>query len=566
MRMDSIEESIVRAEPPGVRFLRRSKGFNLSITAYRTSVLIITFIAYACFHASRKPISIVKGVLKAEWAPFSGETATARLGEIDLAFLLVYSLGMYFAGHLGDRVNLRIFLTIGMIGSGTFVALFGMGYWWNIHSFIFYLSVQMVQGLFQATGWPSVVAVVSNWFGKRKRGLIMGVWNSHTSVGNICGSLIAAAVLQYGWGWCFLLPGILVAMAGIMVFLFLVVSPEDAGFTSINDIDKGRMRVEDQSLIGGQKNGLSNQVLSPSEFHSSPENLTFSIELSKVDSCASDVNGVIDPYKAEPHGGDQNAKLNREELLADGEEVSLLQLTRIASIESSATTAVGFLEAWMIPGVASYALCLFFSKLVAYTFLYWLPFYIRHTAIAGKYLSDKNAGNLSTLFDVGGVLGGILAGHISDRIEARAITSVVFLYSAIPILILYRMYGDISIYVNIPLMMVAGLFVNGPYSLITTAVSADLGTHSSLNGNSRALATVTAIIDGTGSVGAALGPLLTGYISARGWNGVFIMLIIAILFAGFFLMHLVVAEIVDKFHKSESFEVDRLGQEDIAEM
>lgn len=339
MRMDSIEESIVRAEPPGVRFLRRSKGFNLSIRAYRTSVLIITFIAYACFHASRKPISIVKGVLKAEWAPFSGETATARLGEIDLAFLLVYSLGMYFAGHLGDRVNLRIFLTIGMIGSGTFVALFGMGYWWNIHSFIFYLSVQMVQGLFQATGWPSVVAVVSNWFGKRKRGLIMGVWNSHTSVGNICGSLIAAAVLQYGWGWCFLLPGILVAMAGIMVFLFLVVSPEDAGFTSINDIDKGRMRVEDQSLIGGQKNGLSNQVSSPSEFHSSPENLTFSIELSKVDSCASDVNGVIDPYKAEPHGGDQNAKLNREELLADGEEVSLLQLTRIASIESSATTA-----------------------------------------------------------------------------------------------------------------------------------------------------------------------------------------------------------------------------------
>jgi OPA family glycerol-3-phosphate transporter-like MFS transporter 1/2 len=564
--MDSVEESIVRAEPPGVRFLRRLKSFNSTIRVYQTSVLIITFIAYACFHASRKPISIVKGVLKAEWTPFSGETATARLGEIDLAFLLVYSLGMYFAGHLGDRVNLRIFLTVGMIGSGTFVALFGMGYWWNIHSFIFYLSVQMVQGLFQATGWPSVVAVVSNWSGKRKRGLIMGIWNSHTSIGNICGSLIAAAVLQYGWGWSFLLPGILVAMAGIMVFLFLVVSPEDAGFTSIDDIDNRRTRVEDQNLIGGQKTGLSKQVSAPSEFCSSPENLTVLIELSKVDSCGSDVNGVIGPSKAEQHGGDLNVKLDRDELLADGEEESLLQSSRIASIESSATTAVGFLEAWMIPGVASYALCLFFSKLVAYTFLYWLPFYIRHTAIAGKHLSDKNAGNLSTLFDVGGVLGGILAGHISDRLESRAITSVVFLYSAIPILILYRMYGDISIYVNIPLMMVAGLFVNGPYSLITTAVSADLGTHSSLNGNSRALATVTAIIDGTGSVGAALGPLLTGYISARGWNGVFIMLIIAILFAGLFLMHLVVAEVVDKIHKSEPFEVDRLRQEDIAEM
>ena len=49
--------------------------------------------------------------------------------------------------------------------------------------------------------------------------------------------------------------------------------------------------------------------------------------------------------------------------------------------------------------------------------------------------------------------------------------------------------------------MLTGALVNGPYALITTAVSADLGTHKSLRGNARALATVTAIIDGTGSIG-----------------------------------------------------------------
>ena len=51
------------------------------------------------------------------------------------------------------------------------------------------------------------------------------------------------------------------------------------------------------------------------------------------------------------------------------------------------------------------------------------------------------------------------------------------------------------------LLAVCGALVNGPYCLITTAVSADLGTHPSLHGNSMALATVTAIIDGTGSMG-----------------------------------------------------------------
>ena len=36
------------------------------------------------------------------------------------------------------------------------------------------------------------------------------------------------------------------------------------------------------------------------------------------------------------------------------------------------------------------------------------------------------AGNLSTLFDVGGVVGGILAGYISDCLDARAITADCF--------------------------------------------------------------------------------------------------------------------------------------------
>lgn len=78
------------------------------------------------------------------------------------------------------------------------------------------------------------------------------------------------------------------------------------------------------------------------------------------------------------------------------------------------------------------------------------------------------------------------------------------------------------------MLLLCGSLVNGPYALITTAVSADLvrtealweaggrrlmidilfiymlyqqGTHESLRGNSRALSTVTAIIDGTGSIG-----------------------------------------------------------------
>lgn len=159
---------------------------------------------------------------------------------------------------------------------------------------------------------------------------------------------------------------------------------------------------------------------------------------------------------------------------------------------------------------------------------------------------------MSTLFDVGGVIGGILAGHISDRLDARAITAASFMYCAIPALFFYRTYGYVSLPINIVLMFITGMFVNGPYALITTAVSADLGTDSSLKGNARALATVTAIIDGTGSVGAAIGPLLTGYISEESWNWVFTMLMAAALVAGLLLTRLVVAEVAGKIQQSRA--------------
>ncbi|KAL4575957.1 hypothetical protein LXL04_012044 [Taraxacum kok-saghyz] len=490
------ESSKRNTKPPGIRFIECTKKSNISFKSHQAIVLIVTFLAYASYHASRKTTSIIKSaldpqtpdaslqsapflqrsnalswVLGSGWAPFNGTNGTGLLGDLDLAFLIVYAIGMFFSGHIGDRMNLRIFLTIGMVGTGLFTSLFGVGYWANIHFFSYYLITQMLAGLFQSTGWPSVVAVVGNWFGKSKRGLIMGVWNAHTSVGNIAGSLIAAYFLKYGWGWSMVVPGLMIAFVGVLVFMFLPVDPESVGVNS------------DEDELGSSEKGITEHLLS-----SKPDN-----------------------EKGSP---------------------------------------VGFLEAWKIPGVAPFAFCLFFAKLVAYTFLYWLPFYISHTPINGEYLSSEAAGNLSTLFDVGGVVGGILAGHISDRLGARAITAASFMYCAIPALYLYRSYGHMSMPVNIILMLVTGMFVNGPYALITTAVSADLGTHRSLRGNSKALATVTAIIDGTGSIGAAIGPVLTGYISTRSWSAVFTMLMGAAFVAGLFLTKLVVAEVTAKCQES----------------
>jgi OPA family glycerol-3-phosphate transporter-like MFS transporter 1/2 len=85
-------------------------------------------------------------------------------------------------------------------------------------------------------------------------------------------------------------------------------------------------------------------------------------------------------------------------------------------------------------------------------------------------------------------------------------------------------------------------------ALITTSVSAELGQHKSLKGNGRALATVTSIIDGTGSIGAALGPLIAGLVQSGGWQKVFYMLIGSNIMAMILLSRLVKQEL-SKFRR-----------------
>jgi len=62
-------------------------------------------------------------------------------------------------------------------------------------------------------------------------------------------------------------------------------------------------------------------------------------------------------------------------------------------------------------------------------------------------------------------------------------------------------------YVLIPLI---GITVSGVNGLVAGAVAADLGYTSELQGNDAAIASVTGIVDGTGSLGSAVGMILIG--------------------------------------------------------
>jgi OPA family glycerol-3-phosphate transporter-like MFS transporter 3 len=100
-----------------------------------------------------------------------------------------------------------------------------------------------------------------------------------------------------------------------------------------------------------------------------------------------------------------------------------------------------------------YSLCYACLKMVNYSFLFWLPFYL-----SNKFgWSETTADTISIWYDVGGIFGkknnnfnlilkielfcsfsgGILVGFLSDLIKKRSIVIVVMLLIAIPSLYVF---------------------------------------------------------------------------------------------------------------------------------
>lgn len=213
-------------------------------------MLTLTYVAYVCYHMTRKPMAVVKSVLHrncsdlprpsdleihgnddnwCDYAPFDGPDASALLGFLDSSFLFCYAIAMFFSGMIAERVSLRYFLALGMLFSGFFCYAFGYAKSNDIHSMLYFLVVQGLAGIFQTTGWPGVVTVVSRWCGKSKRGLIFGIWNSHTSIGNMLGTYIAAHYVDSDWSMSFIVPGFIMGVVGFVLFLFLIDSPDLVG-------------------------------------------------------------------------------------------------------------------------------------------------------------------------------------------------------------------------------------------------------------------------------------------------------------------------------------------------
>ncbi|XP_006145109.1 sugar phosphate exchanger 3 [Tupaia chinensis] len=458
-------------------------------------VFLLTFFSYSLLHASRKTFSNVKVSISKQWTPSAfntsvelpveiwssnhlfpnAEEATLFLGTLDTIFLFSYAAGLFISGILGDRLNLRWVLSFGMCSSALVVFVFGtLTEWLRFYDKWLYCCLWVVNGLLQSTGWPCVVAVMGNWFGKAGRGVVFGLWSACASVGNILGACLASSVLQYGYEYAFLVTASVQFSGGIVIFFGLLVSPEEIGLPGI-ETEENSEEDSHRPLISGAEN--------EDEF--------------------------------EPNYSIQ-------------EDSALPQVK-----------AISFHQACCLPGVIPYSLAYACLKLVNYSFFFWLPFYLSNNFEWKEADADK----LSIWYDVGGIIGGTLQGFVSDILQKRAPVLALSLLLAVGSLVGYS-HSPKDKSINALLMTVTGFFIGGPSNMISSAISADLGRQELIRGSSEALATVTGIVDGTGSIGAAVGQYLVSLIQDKlGWMWVFYFFILMTSCTILFISPLIVREV-----------------------
>lgn len=171
------------------------------------------------------------------------------------------------------------------------------------------------------------------------------------------------------------------------------------------------------------------------------------------------------------------------------------------------------------PAVWITAVMYFFLKMMRYSFLYWLPLYM--TEALGY--TPKEAGYTSSVYEWVGFTGVIFAGYVSDKFmqSRRFPVSSIMLFCLAIACFFYPKLAAMGLIWNVIGIAFVGIMTFGPDALMTGAAAMDMGSQ-------RAAGTAAGFINGVGSMGQLLSPMIVALVadSAYGWNGLFSLFVV----------------------------------------
>jgi OPA family sugar phosphate sensor protein UhpC-like MFS transporter len=201
-------------------------GPDRTYERWRWQIFGVTWLAYAGFYLTRKSFSVAK--IELEKPGVMGLTKP-EMSWIDGGFLTAYAIGMVLCGICGDRYGTRRVVLVGMAGSVAAAVAMGLSSGFALLGICF-----IIQGFFQSTGWAPLAKNIANFFSRRERGVVMGLWCTNYAFGGLLASMFAGFIGQhFGWRWAFVAPAVGLAVIAVLFFFGQRNRPEDAGLPPI---------------------------------------------------------------------------------------------------------------------------------------------------------------------------------------------------------------------------------------------------------------------------------------------------------------------------------------------
>ncbi|KAF4686591.1 hypothetical protein FOZ62_001585 [Perkinsus olseni] len=388
-------------------------------------------------------------------------------GVMDVVFMLSYAIGMVVTGVLGDIYNPVLVMLAAVSLAAIDQCTFGILVVFFTTPGVYYLYYVLYacNGVFQSAIWPVLIKIMSNYFGNMHSGVIFGVWATNIAVGNIVGGNLASLmIVVFGQTGRTVISATLMVPAVILVIVGLLTV-----LTLPRSLNEALCRATDQMR------------------------------------------------NSEPPSGDAELECGCTE-----------EVQPPVAGEQANRQPIKFWRAWLIPGVLLSALTYACVKGVNDAMFFWTPLYLNEHA----HLTPKHADFCDTIYSLGVVVGSLACGWLSDMMavvpgSGRAPSLFLFqLLALIPVSLL-RIDDPTVAYLYVMLFL-AGFFIGGAAIVLVSAVCADLGRQDALKGNREAMSQVAGIIDGVGAGGAAIQQGLVSWIATYSWNGVFILLSVAL--------------------------------------
>lgn len=141
------------------------------------------------------------------------------LANLITLYSIMYMFGQFVSGYLNDRLGAKTIVGYGLAIS--VAANFLIGFF---PSMFFFSGYMFLNGVGQSTGWSGLIRIMSNWYAKKERGVVMGWWTTCYVIGGFAAVLFAtwwgtnSILTSLGWRKVFWAPAIL--LLGITVLFW----------------------------------------------------------------------------------------------------------------------------------------------------------------------------------------------------------------------------------------------------------------------------------------------------------------------------------------------------------